>query len=285
VTLISAAQSFGETDSATSEKADVPAGSRVVALSVVVAAHNSVGVIEVTLRRLAEHLVGVESEIIIVENGSSDATFALCQDVFNSWDFRSTSLTVLSSTRGMGNALRAGAMVSRGSRVLLTADDLPFGFDDLDADAAFGDDPPLVVVGSKAHADSVIDRGFARAAMTFGFALLRRRALNLHTRDPQGTFVIDGELLRGLVPELREPGFLFTTELAYSLELRGIRPHEVPVRLSAEHRSHGTRVSRADVVSMGLGLLRLRRRRADLVAPVRAPHLPGPHLAVRECRP
>ncbi|MGZ4587500.1 MAG: glycosyltransferase [Mycobacteriaceae bacterium] len=266
MSLIGASQEFGAMNSAPSDMIDSNGLPHTVMLSVVVPAYNSVGVIEATVRRLAERLAGVESEIIVVENGSSDGTLAYCQDLASTWDCESTSLTVLSSEKGMGNALSAGALVSRGRRVLLTADDLPFGFDDLDADATFGDNPPPVLVGSKSHADSAIHRGFVRDTMTFGFAALRRVALNMRTGDPQGTFVVDGALLRGLVPKLREPGFLFTTELAYALELRGIRAHEVPVRLSTEHSSHGTRVSRADVVSMGLGLLRLRKRRAEYAA-------------------
>jgi len=237
-----------------------------VALSVVVAAHNSADVIEHTVARLAEHLGDVESEIIVVENASTDGTLALCRALALGWRCGGTSLTVLCSEKGMGNALRAGVAASSGTRVLLTADDLPFGFDDLDADAAMGEHRPPALVGSKAHADSAIHRGFVRAAMTVGFGALRRVVLNMQTRDPQGTFVVDGNLLRDLAPRLREPGFLFTTELAYALELRGVRPLEVPVQLSEEHSSHRTRVSHADVISMALGLLRLRRRRAELAA-------------------
>lgn len=231
-----------------------------------VPAHNSVDVIAATVHQLTERLVGIDSEIIVVENGSQDATRAVCENLTTNWSGGSTTLQVLSSPKGMGTALRAGALASRGARVLLTADDLPFGFDDLDADATFGAHPPQALVGSKAHADSVIERGLIRATLTFGFFLLRCVVLRMHTRDPQGTFVVDGDLLRELLPTLREPGFLFTTELAYALELRGIRPQEVPVHLSAAHGAHGTRVSTADVLRMALGLLGLRRRRAALMS-------------------
>ena len=231
-----------------------------------VAAHNSVDVIAATVHQLAQRLAGIDSEIIVVENGSRDATLAVCEDLIANWNRGGTTLRVLSSAKGMGRALRLGVLASGGARVLLTADDLPFGFDDLDADAAFGAHPPPVLVGSKAHADSVIERGLIRTLLTYGFFLLRCVVLHLHTRDPQGTFVVDGALLRQLVPALREPGFLFTTELAYALELRGIRPHEIPVHLRAEHAAHGTRISTADVLGMALGLLRLRRRRAALMS-------------------
>ncbi len=75
----------------------------------------------------------------------------------------------------------------------------------------------------------------------------------MRTGDPQGTVLMDGDLMRGLVPDLVEPGFLFTTELVYLAERAGIVPVEVPVRLSDDHDSHETRISRADVLAMGGG--------------------------------
>ena len=45
------------------------------------------------------------------------------------WAHPRVSLRLLRSAKGMGNAYRAGIAASRGERVVLTADDLPFGFD------------------------------------------------------------------------------------------------------------------------------------------------------------
>lgn len=238
-----------------------------VDLSVVIPAHNSGAVLEETVRRFAERFAGQSAEIIVVENGSTDDTAALCAAIADGWDTEGVSFVPMSSDKGMGNALRAGALASRGTRVLLTADDLPFGFDDVDgADRVERETGrrPAVVIGSKAHPDSIVDRGLARAVMTRGFALLRRAILGTRTGDPQGTFVVDGELLRALAPHLTEPGFLFTTELDYAVESAGIRPVEVPIRLSDEHRGHASRISVGDVAQMAKGLLSLRGRRDSL---------------------
>lgn len=238
----------------------------VMDLTVVIPAHNSAAVIESTVRRIAEHLHGQAVEIIVVENGSTDATAERCRDLMRDWDAGAVPVRIMRSDKGLGNALRAGAIASDGARVLLTADDLPFGFDDLEGAAALGSELPPVLIGSKAHAESAVDRGRARGVLTGGFALLRRLILGIRTGDPQGTILVDGPLLRRLAPYLDEPGFLFTTELVYAAELAGIRPFEVPVRLSEEHSEHGTRVTASDVVSMATGLVRLRRRRRELAA-------------------
>ncbi|MFE7418619.1 glycosyltransferase [Rhodococcus sp. NPDC057529] len=236
------------------------------ALSVVVPAYNSAAVIEQTVRRVAERLAGHDVEIVVVENGSTDDTEDICTRLAADWAPGPVTLVVLRSDKGMGNALRTGAAASRGAHVLLTADDLPFGFDDLDGAEQFAERHgrlPDVVIGSKAHPDSQVRRGALRGTLTWGFAALRRVILGMRTGDPQGTVLIDGDLLRGLVPDLVEPGFLFTTELVYLAERAGLVPVEVPVRLSADHDSHETRISRADVLAMGVGLFRLRARHRD----------------------
>ncbi|GAA4487424.1 hypothetical protein GCM10023094_45730 [Rhodococcus olei] len=235
----------------------------------VIPAYNSAAVLEATVRRFADHFAGRRVEIIVVENGSTDDTARLCRELADGWSDPTVSFVPLTSDKGMGNALRVGALASTGARVLLTADDLPFGFDDIDGaekHPADGRGGPRVLIGSKAHPDSRIDRGVGRVVMTRGFALLRRAILGTRTGDPQGTFIVDGVLLRNLAGHLTETGFLFTTELDYAVELAGIRPVELPVRLSDEHRAHASRISPSDVAQMARGLVGLRRRKSVLQA-------------------
>ncbi|MGN7135391.1 glycosyltransferase [Rhodococcoides corynebacterioides] len=242
-------------------------GVRAVDLSVVIPAHNSAAVIESTVTAFAEHLVDRTSEIVVVENGSTDNTSAICAQLEREWTTERTALRVLHSDKGMGNALRLGILRSRGDQVLLTADDLPFGFDDLagaDDHARRSTVAAPVYIGSKAHPRSEVERGVLRATMTLGFATLRRIVLRTRTGDPQGTFLLDGPLARELAPALTEPGFLFTTELDYAVELAGIRPVEVPVRLSDSHHDQASRVAPSDIVAMARGLWQLRARRRGL---------------------
>jgi dolichyl-phosphate beta-glucosyltransferase len=211
-----------------------------VALTYVVPADNSALAIEGVLSALASRLDGRDAEAIVVENGSTDGTGAL------------------RSAKGMGNAYRAGIAASRGARVVLTADDLPFGFDDLEA--AEGVDPVVhpVVVGSKGHRDSDADRGLLRAVLSRGFWALRRVVLGIRTLDPQGTFVLGSDWARRIGPQLTEPGYLGTTELCFLAERLGAQPLEVPVRLSPEHRDHRSRVTVRDVRQMAVGLWGIR---------------------------
>lgn len=225
-------------------------------------AHNSAQVIERTVVRLQERLAGTASEIIVVENASTDETWAIAQRLV---DAGPVPVRVLRSEKGMGNALRTGIEASTGARVLLSADDLPFGFDDLDR-AAELTDPAAIVIGSKAHRQSQVDRGGLRSLSTWGFRVMRRIILGSRVGDSQGTILADGPWLRAMAPVLDSPGFLFSTQLCFAAELQRLRIAEVPVRLAAAPKVSTVRLS--DVWAMGAGLLVVRRGRAALARPV-----------------
>lgn len=240
-----------------------------MAISYVVPAHNSTHVIETALDELAQRLAGQRAEVIVVENGSTDGTPELLKKLESEWSAEDVQLRVLSSAKGMGNALRVGIEASKGATVITTADDLPFGFDDLDRATELGLANNLVYVGSKAHPESQAGRGLLRAVLTTGFLIVRKIILGMDTRDPQGTFILDGEWVRGIVSRLTETGYLFTTEIAYVAERNGIRPVEVPVRLRVKHDQGASRIRVfTDARQMLVGLLRLRRNHRARIEPV-----------------
>lgn len=230
-------------------------------LSVVVPAHNSADVIERTIGRWRERLAGTAGEVIVVENGSTDATAEIVARLADPDGH--PRIRVLRSDKGMGNALRAGIAASTGDRVLLSADDLPFGFDDLDRDAELPGRPD-VVIGSKAHRDSDVERGLLRSMSTRGFRAMRQIILASRVGDSQGTILADGRWLRATAPNLDHPGFLFTTQLCFAAERQGLTIVEVPVSLAADHAPKASTVRLKDVWAMGSGLLGIRRRGARL---------------------
>lgn len=236
--------------------------SRDIELSVVIPAHNSAVVLRRTVERLTQRLAGTSAEILVVENGSTDGTVALARELESDAD---PVVRALTSPQGMGEALRTGIRAAAGRRILLTADDLPFGFDDLDRAAELGHEPTLVI-GSKAHPASQVDRGSVRSLSTWGFTALRRALLGSRVGDSQGTILADGDWLRGILPRIDAPGFLFSTELCYAAELQGAEVVEVPVRLAPEHGPKTSTVRMRDVWLMGAGLMELRRRRPALAS-------------------
>jgi dolichyl-phosphate beta-glucosyltransferase len=165
---------------------------------------------------------------------------------------------LLRSAKGMGNALRAGILASRGRRVLLSADDLPFGFDDLRNAETYGEGA-RVVIGSKAHSGSHVERSLPRKVFTLGFRAMRLLLLGSRIGDTQGTFLVEGDLVRAYAPELDENGFLFTTQFAVFAERDGIRVAEIPVTLRRSVIAKESTVRVSDIGDMYRGLWRLRR--------------------------
>jgi glycosyltransferase involved in cell wall biosynthesis len=218
--------------------------------------HNSSTVIRSTLNLWRGRLTSGVNEIILVENGSSDDTWELINELaINNEHIR---FIKLQSPKGMGNALRKGIEASSGSRVLLSADDLPFEFDDLDQ-ARLLSPIPCVVIGSKAHKQSTVERGLLRKTFTRGYRLARFIMLGSKIGDTQGTFLVEGDWLRSVAPQLDEEGFLFTTQLAVTAEAAKKEIKEVPVSLSVNHAPKPTTVRGSDVFDMGSGLIRLRK--------------------------
>lgn len=231
----------------------------VLQLTYIVPAHNSGQMVEGTLEELRDHLAGKHAEIVVVENGSSDNTMELLRQVETNWEQGDVKLRVLQSAKGLGNALKHGITMSRGARIFLGADDLPFGFGDLEKAEKIDHAKHPVVIGSKGHPESQAGRGVVRAILTFGFLSVRWVILGMRTRDPQGTFALDGEWARGVAPRLSEPGFLMTTELVYLAEKSGIRTIEVPVVLAESHAAHGSRIRLSDIFKMFGGLFKVRK--------------------------
>lgn len=230
-------------------------------LGVVIPLHNSEAVIEHTVESWMQFLPAGTGQLYLVENGSSDATWERCCELQDRYGQH--RITVLRSEKGMGNALNAGILASVEDYVLLSADDLPFGFTDIAAAIADGWSAPILI-GSKANPQSEIGRSRKREVISSGFRIARRTILFSSIGDSQGTFLIEGAWARKTAPRLHESGFLFTTELVYAAELQKISIVEIPVRLAEHHGQKRTSIHKRDVVDMGLGLLRIRGRRRAL---------------------
>jgi glycosyltransferase involved in cell wall biosynthesis len=226
--------------------------------SIVIPMHNSAAVLARTIERWREYVQSGTTEIILVENGSTDVTWELAQQVAE--DTPHIHFILRQCARGMGNALREGIRASTGDRVLLSADDLPFDFGDVE-EAAKLSPAPTVVIGSKAHPESHTDRELHRDLFTFVFRQLRAIVLGSSVGDSQGTIIADGTWLRNVADRLTEPGFLFSTQLVDIAETQGIKVHEVPVTLSKDRVPKVSTVRWHDAWNMGVGLFRIRKSR------------------------
>jgi hypothetical protein len=223
-------------------------------VSVVVPTRNGEQVIETTVRTLAEVLTPGD-EVIVVENGSTDGTSAVLGRLSADWSYP-CKLVVRHSKPGLGEALRTGVLASHGQRLLLTADDLPFGLSDLQQFRQLPGDV-VVAVGSKAHPDSEVTRSTRRTIQSRIFRFLRESLLQSRVGDSQGTFWVDGEWGREFAMLSRETGLMWTTELVLAAEQQGISVREVPVSLHDLHESGSSRFRFSDAWQSVVGFTRL----------------------------
>lgn len=232
------------------------------ALTIVVPAHNSGAALAHTVSTLTAAWPDLSAEIVIVENASTDDTLATARQLAAD---HSDEVRVICSEKGLGQAYAAGIREARGTSVLLTADDLPFGLSDVTSWLAAGETTrDHVCVGSKAHPRSRVPRSWLRRLMTAVFAVERRVVLGMDIRDTQGTIFAPRRWLQAQLPRLEERGYLFSTELLYAATLQGMAVTELPVDLDVTLRRAST-VSLRDAWQMFAGLLRLRSRRRSLI--------------------
>ena len=227
-------------------------------ITYVLPVHNQAHVIATSVERLLARLHAFPgSEVILVENGSTDASPELCAQLAGAPAAGGVAVRVTQSETGMGNALRRGIAVATGDILVLSAADLPFGFTDLDALLA-ADPRPRLAIGSKAHQRSRTRIPALRRTLSEAFRLLRLAVIGLRVRDSQGTILIDAQLAREIAPRLRCGDFLISTEIAAWGARLGASPVELPITYVA---TPGSTVSPlGDSVRMARGLFSLRHR-------------------------
>ncbi|KJL21527.1 glycosyltransferase [Microbacterium azadirachtae] len=225
-----------------------------VGLSVVVPTRNGTDVLEETLDALGRAL-SADDEVIVVENGSTDGTTDMVRDIQSRWPY-SAELILRHSPPGLGEALRVGTLATRGERLLLTADDLPFGFTDLDGFRRL-DPSTIVAIGSKAHPESDVVRSRTRTIQSRIFRFLRSALLQSRVGDSQGTLWVDGEWGRSFARVSRESGLMWTTELVLAAEQQRNIVAEVPVALAPRHETGASRFRLGDAWRSFVGFTRL----------------------------
>ena len=226
----------------------------------VIPVHNQTADLRRTVRLLVERLAHLPgSEVVLVENGSSDGSGPLCLSLAATYDGEDVAVRVTTSAKGLGFAWRRGMSIARGETIALSAADLPFGFTDLDGYLGMSPRPPLVL-GSKTHPESQVETSFTRRTMSAGFNVLRRGLVGIDM-DTQGTMFISRPLAMTLLPRLRIGDYLIGAEINCWAIREGVTPVEIPVVYTASGRS--TVSPLRDSTNMAIGLVALRRRLLD----------------------
>ena len=220
-------------------------------LSVVIPAYNEAERLPATLARVRAYLDarGEDYEIVVVDDGSSDATAERAAA-------DGARVVRNQGNRGKGYSVRRGMLLATGARRLMTDADLSTPIEDLQHLERALDAGHQVAIASRALPGSNVEvhQGAFRELSGRAFNLLVRALLLPGLRDTQCGFkLFAAEAAQAAFSRCRLDGFSFDVEALYVARLRGLRVAEVPVTWRNDAASR---------VTLGRGLLAF----ADLVA-------------------
>ena len=224
-------------------------------ISIVMPAHNEEGYLEPAVKAVVAGLQdrGVDFEIFIAENGSTDNTATDAEQLSQTY----SEVSVLRSpVPDYGRALRAGFLAAGGEFVInFDVDFVDLGFLD-EALALMSSGAHDIVVGSKRSPGSVDERRVARKTVTAVFSFVLHHGFGLRVSDTHGVKALRRAPLIQLVRTCQFGGDIFDTELIIRAERAGLNVHEVPVAV-ADQRPPRTPITRRIPRSL-FGLIRLR---------------------------
>lgn len=208
----------------------------VLELSIVIPAYNEEKRLPRALARLRDYFAArgassADYEILVVDDGSRDATPKIAQD----WTGLLPSLRLVSNgrNRGKGYSVRHGMLEARGRLALFTDADLSSPMEELEKLLTAVRAGNQVAIGSRALDRSLIEthQSVLREVAGMIFNGFVRLFTGLPYHDTQCGFkIFVREPCRIIFEQQRIEGFGFDPEILFLAKRHGLRSAEVPVR-------------------------------------------------------
>jgi glycosyltransferase involved in cell wall biosynthesis len=225
-------------------------------ISVVMPAYNECEILDSSVRTVVDGMRarGAQFELLIVENGSTDGTFAIAKELAD--DLDEVRVEHLDDA-DYGRALRAGVLAAQGDAVVNFDTDY-FDLDFLDAavDQVLGADGPAIVVGSKRAAGASDERDAFRRFATAVFSTILRVVFGLRVSDTHGVKAMRRAAVEEYARACEFGQDLFDTELILRAERAGLRTAEIPVEVRELRPARSSFLSRVPRTLLGLCKLR-----------------------------
>lgn len=195
---------------------------RMPVLSVVVPVHNEAAFLAHALPALIDAVSSVtaDSEILVMENGSTDGTATLATELGG------TAVRVIQLPRpDYGEAMKTGFELASGDWVV----NVDIDYFSADFFRAVLDSGADIVIGSKRDPGSDDRRPLVRRLATAVFNLILRAMFSSRVSDTHGMKGFRRHVIETFVPITVSRTDLFDTELVLRAERGGCRIEEVPV--------------------------------------------------------
>jgi len=213
-------------------------------LSVVVPVFNEVKTVEQVVQRIRQ--VPVATEIIVVDDGSTDGTGDFLKTIRDQYELR---VFVHPENQGKGAALKLGFQQATGDAVIVQDADLEYDPGDylrLLQPVVQGEAD--VVFGSRFIGDTHRVLYFWHSLGNKGLTLLSNAFTNLNLTDMEtGYKLFRREVIQQIGPDLKESRFGIEPELTARLaRLPGVRIYEIPIRYSGRTYEEGKKITWRD---------------------------------------
>jgi glycosyltransferase involved in cell wall biosynthesis len=230
-------------------------------ISVVMPAFNEEADLEAAVTEVVEGLSarGLDTEVLVVENGSTDGTRRLALEL----GARLGPVRALTLDQpDYGRALRAGLLDARGCYVVnFDVDYVDLTFVDRALELMDGAGGPHLVVGTKRGRGSLDTRRWHRRLVTAVYSRLLRSAFGLGVSDTHGMKAMRRGAVLELARACRTGTDLFDTELVLRAERAGLRVAEIPVVVVERRPSRTSILHRLPRTVRGLVVLHRDLRR------------------------
>jgi len=234
---------------------------RLYDFSILIPCHNSASNLDITFTKLESRITSSKFknkriEIIFIENGSKDQTLAKLNKL--KVEFPTLNSKIVQSEKGLGHALRKGSSYAEGSKIAFIPDDLSYDLQELDVAFRNFNDKSLLILSKYIH-PFIYNRSWSRIIPGLVFSFLKELILGVRVWDSQSTFVGEGPVVKALLGETSETGFLITTEIIAYARLRNIQIIEIPAeKINVQLR--GSTLKSIDLVNMIVGLVKIKSR-------------------------
>ena len=225
-------------------------------VSVVMPAFNETEILGTSVKSVVEGLRarGEQFELLVVENGSTDSTFAIGEQL--AAEFPEVRVEHRDEA-DYGRALRAGLLDATGEAVVnFDTDYFDLDFLEIAVDQVLAENGPAIVVGSKRAEGATDARDPIRKLATTVFSTILRVVFGLRVSDTHG---IKAMRRAAVEPYARVCTFgqdLFDTELILRVERAGLHTAEIPVDVRELRPARSSFLSRVPRTLRGLCRLR-----------------------------
>lgn len=233
-----------------------------VIISIIIPAYNEQDRIRPSLECVHAYLqsLGKPSEIIVVDDGSSDDTAALTREVAAS--LGSIRLVSYSPNMGKGRAVRVGVGEARGELIGFTDADLSAPIEEMDKLLAAIDQGSDIAIGSRAVKGAMIPKHqpLYRELGGKGLNLIIRALAVRGIHDTQCGFkLFKGDIARAVFANCFLDGWGFDVEVLYLARKLGYSIVEVPVVWS---HSEGSKIHPVSAgIRIVIDMIRMRLHR------------------------